>query len=167
MARTFAATSRPKLCRSRGDETQTFLTAKHRKSANGVLLETPHVVSYQKIRRRAVSVQDVGVFADALRRLWRVMDCAGRAKRRRRFRATRRVVSPKTVRPCESGVALRLPPPSKTRAREYRGLTNCAERLGLRQPSGALFVVTALGKDLRAAQAAACAAVECIQFEGA
>lgn len=37
---------------------------------------------------------------------------------------------------------------------------------GVRQPSGALGV-TVLGKDLRAAQAAAYAAVECIQFKGA
>jgi phosphoribosylamine--glycine ligase len=36
----------------------------------------------------------------------------------------------------------------------------------LRQPSGALFGVTALGKDLKSAQAAAYAAVEKIHFDG-
>jgi hypothetical protein len=39
-------------------------------------------------------------------------------------------------------------------------LTKCAKRPGLRQPSGALFGVTALDRDLKAAQAAAYAAVE-------
>lgn len=39
--------------------------------------------------------------------------------------------------------------------------------LGKSGSSLALCCVTVLGKDLRAAQAAAYAAVECIQFEGA
>jgi len=36
----------------------------------------------------------------------------------------------------------------------------------VRQPSGALFGVTTLGKDLKSAQAVACAAVEKIHFDG-
>jgi phosphoribosylamine-glycine ligase len=42
-----------------------------------------------------------------------------------------------------------------------------AKRPEVRQPSGALLSVTTSGKDLQAAQAAAYAAVETIQFEGA
>ena len=42
-----------------------------------------------------------------------------------------------------------------------------AKRLGLRQPSGANLGVTALGKELKAARAAAYAAVERIHLQGA
>jgi hypothetical protein len=43
------------------------------------------------------------------------MDCAGKVKRRRRFERTRSVEVSNSRRADESGVALRLPPQSKTR----------------------------------------------------
>ena len=44
----------------------------------------------------------------------RVMDCAGRAQRRQRLRADNEWGKFNALRACESGVALRFPPQSKT-----------------------------------------------------
>jgi hypothetical protein len=43
-----------------------------------------------------------------------VLDCAGRAQRRRRFRPHQVLTSNRKLCPRESGVALRFPPQSKT-----------------------------------------------------
>ncbi len=43
-----------------------------------------------------------------------ILDCAGRAQRRRRFRTEGRAGVVENFRTSESGVALRLPPQSKT-----------------------------------------------------
>ncbi len=51
----------------------------------------------------------------------RVMDCAGRAQRRRRFRADGDSRVENNFRACESGVALRFPPQSK-KSQALRGV---------------------------------------------
>jgi len=54
------------------------------------------------------------------------------------FGRTGNIIHAKDCRACESGVALRLPPQSKTRWRAGRCPPNRAQRLGVRQPAGAL-----------------------------
>jgi hypothetical protein len=59
----------------------------------------------------------VGLFwpLDTRRRHGSVMDCAGKAQRRRRFRPLGKQTIKRMHSPHESGVALRFPPQSMTR----------------------------------------------------
>src|SRR6266567_7352854 len=69
---------------------------------------------------------------DISRRTRSIVDCAGKAKRRRRFFLTLAFSQKK------SGVALRFPPHSKS-CRLFVMFRNLAKRLGVRQPAAAFW----------------------------
>src|SRR5438874_13739592 len=69
---------------------------------------------------------------DISRRTRSILDCAVKAKRRRRFFLTF------TLSPKKSGVALRFPPHSKS-WRLFVMFRNLAKRLGVRQPATAFW----------------------------
>jgi hypothetical protein len=66
------------------------------------------------------------------------MDCAGRAQRRRRFRTHHDPVNLSRGSHAQSGVALRLPPHSKTRSGESTRPLDCGDLspLSLHRPNG-------------------------------
>ena len=72
----------------------------------------------------------------------KLLECAGEAKRRRRFRLLGTSASPRRI-PAQSGVALRLPPHQtlreagmRCRVREAFGASRCIGTLWLRPPAG-------------------------------
>ncbi len=114
------ATMPPKFCRSRGDETQTSLTAKNANRAQRLGLRWVRGWGHTP--------------------LWEGGETSN-------IQLPTSNSQPHASVPVESGVSpVPLQPQSKTRWRELRQRANRAQRLGLRQSSGALFVVTALGK---------------------